>query len=154
MEAHASGALGAANQGRHARQEGRHGQGAHRAKDGAAAILSSHPLVAQVIAGADKGIVGTIIKVVTATGKCVVEGVNIRTKHIAPRTDSEKGSIKKSEYPIHHSNVMLYSKEKGVASRVGYKVDAEGKKVRGRVMRGVQQLHVIVPMLLASTSAS
>ena len=75
---------------------------------------------------------------VTSTGKCVVEGVNIKTKHIAPRTEKEVGSIKKSEYPIHHSNVMLYSKEKGVRSRVGSKVTEEGKKVSkdlmGRIM--------------------
>ncbi len=70
------------------------------------------------------------MKVVTATGKCVIEGVNIKTKHIAPRTESEKGSIKKSEYPIHHSNVMLYSKEKAIASRVGFKMNEEGQKVR------------------------
>ncbi|GAX83711.1 hypothetical protein CEUSTIGMA_g11136.t1 [Chlamydomonas eustigma] len=84
----------------------------------------------QVIAGKDKGTVGTVVKVVTATGKCIVEGVNIKTKHVAPRTENEKGSIKKSEYPIHHSNVMLYSKEKGIRSRVGHKTTEEGKKVR------------------------
>jgi len=66
---------------------------------------------------------------VTNTGKCVVEGVNIKTKHIAPRTENETGSIKKAEYPIHHSNVMLYSKEKGVRSRVGHKISEEGEKV-------------------------
>eukprot|EP00955_Chlamydomonas_euryale_P042936 352454-Chlamydomonas_euryale.AAC.16 len=87
---------------------------------------------AQIIAGKDKGTVGTIIKVVTSTGKVSVEGVNIRTKHIAPRTENEVGQIKKSEYPIHHSNVQLYSKEKQVASRVGYKV-VDGKKVRMNV---------------------
>ena len=65
----------------------------------------------------------------TTTGKCVVEGVNIKTKHIAPRTENETGSIKKAEYPIHHSNVMLYSKEKGVRSRVGHKVTEDGTKV-------------------------
>ncbi len=82
----------------------------------------------QVIAGADKGKVGTITKVDTQKGKIVVEGVNIRTKHIAPRAENETGQIKKSEYPIHHSNVMCYSKEKNVRSRVGYKLD-NGKKV-------------------------
>ena len=82
-----------------------------------------------MIAGKDKGTVGTITRVLTTTGKCVVEGVNIKTKHIAPRTENETGSIKKAEYPIHHSNVMLYSKEKGVRSRVGHKVSEDGTKV-------------------------
>lgn len=84
----------------------------------------------QVIAGKDKGVIGTITRVVTSNGKVVVEGVNIRTKHIAPRSQEETGQIKKQEYPIHHSNVMLYSKEKGVRSRVSHKVTEEGKKVR------------------------
>lgn len=96
-------------------------------------VLANKPLPStrvQIIAGKDKGTVGTIIKVVTRTGKVSVDGVNIRTKHISPRTENEVGQIKKSEYPIHHSNVMLYSKEQGVRSRVGYKVDkATGKKV-------------------------
>ncbi|KAG1661562.1 hypothetical protein FOA52_009561 [Chlamydomonas sp. UWO 241] len=91
----------------------------------------------KVIAGADKGKTGTIIKVVTGTGKVSVEGVNIRTKHIAPRSENETGSIKKSEYPIHHSNVQLYSKEKEISSRVAYKVDeASGKKVRVLIKTG------------------
>lgn len=34
------------------------------------------------------------------------------------------------EYPIHHSNVQLYSKEKQVSSRVGHKMNEAGKKVR------------------------
>ena len=113
----------------------------------------------QVIAGRDKGTIGTITKVVTSTGKCVVEGVNIKTKHIAPRTEKEVGSIKKSEYPIHHSNVMLYSKEKGVRSRVGSKVTEEGKKVSkdlmGRIMwrnRVVRTCMMLFPVPVLSTN--
>mmetsp|Transcript_1602 Transcript_1602/g.3602 ORF Transcript_1602/g.3602 Transcript_1602/m.3602 type:complete len:170 (-) Transcript_1602:561-1070(-) len=90
----------------------------------------------QIVAGKDKGKVGTVVRVLTTTGKCVVEGVNIKTKHIAPRAENEAGQIKKSEYPIHHSNVMLYSKEKGVRSRVGHKVQEDGKKVRYLVKTG------------------
>lgn len=105
----------------------------------------------QVIAGKDKGVIGTITRVVTSNGKVVVEGVNIRTKHIAPRSQEETGQIKKQEYPIHHSNVMLYSKEKGVRSRVSHKVTEEGKKVRmGAWKHGhAWALHVENQLLLA-----
>lgn len=42
-----------------------------------------------------------------------------RTKQ--PQGQGEKGEIIQTESPIHHSNVMLYSKDKQVRSRVGHK---------------------------------
>ena len=40
-------------------------------------------------------------------GKVVVEGVNIKTKHVKPMKEGESGSILKKESPIHISNVVL-----------------------------------------------
>lgn len=40
------------------------------------------------------------------------------------------------EAPIHSSNVMLYSKEKGVISRVGHKLLDDGKRVRYLIKTG------------------
>ncbi|GBF92468.1 50S ribosomal protein, chloroplastic [Raphidocelis subcapitata] len=81
--------------------------------------------VVQVIAGEDKGAVGEIEKVLTKKGLVVVKGVNIK-----PRSRDEQGQQKRVESPIHHSNVMHYSQEKAVRSRIGFKVTADGKKVR------------------------
>jgi large subunit ribosomal protein L24 len=64
-----------------------------------------------------------------------VKEVNLVTRHIKPQRDGEAGKIVKEEAPIHHSKVMLYSKEKGVRSRVGSKVQ-DGKKVRYLVKTG------------------
>ncbi|KXZ53712.1 hypothetical protein GPECTOR_6g629 [Gonium pectorale] len=89
-----------------------------------------------VVSGKDKGKVGTIIKVLPKKGKVVVEGVNQGTKHLKPRAENETGQIKTLEFPIHHSNVMHYSKEKGVRSRVGHKVLDDGKKVRFLIKTG------------------
>ncbi len=47
----------------------------------------------QVIAGDDRGKVGTITKVSPKSGEIVVEGVNLKTKHIKPKMTNEKGSI-------------------------------------------------------------
>ncbi len=58
-----------------------------------------------------------------------------QVKNVKPRKEGEQGQQKKLEFPIHHSNVMLYSKEKGVRSRVGHKV-VDGKKVRFLVKTG------------------
>lgn len=84
----------------------------------------------QVIAGKDKGKVGEIIKALPQESKVIVKGVNIKTKHVKPQQEGESGRIVNQEYPIHSSNVMLYSTKQNVASRVCYTFTAEGKKVR------------------------
>jgi large subunit ribosomal protein L24 len=84
----------------------------------------------KIIAGSDKGKVGKITKVVTKMGQIIVEGVNIKTKHNKPVREGEPGNISERESPIHHSNAMLYSTAEKVASRIGYKIGEDGKKVR------------------------
>lgn len=84
----------------------------------------------QVIAGKDKGKVGEIIKAMPQESKVLVKGVNIKTKHVKPQQEGESGRIVTQEYPIHSSNVMLYSTKQNVASRISYTFTAEGKKVR------------------------
>ncbi|MGH8001683.1 MAG: 50S ribosomal protein L24 [Brasilonema sp.] len=84
----------------------------------------------QVIAGKDKGKVAEIIKTLPQESKVLVKGVNIKTKHVKPQQEGESGRIVTQEYPIHSSNVMLYSTKQNVASRICYTFTEEGKKVR------------------------
>ncbi len=84
----------------------------------------------QVIAGRDKGKVGEVLKVLPKDSQVVVEGVNVRTKHVKPTAEGETGQISTFEAPIHSSNVMLYSTKEKVASRICYTFTDEGKKVR------------------------
>jgi large subunit ribosomal protein L24 len=84
----------------------------------------------QVIAGKDKGKVGTILKAIPEKSQVIVEGVNIKTRHVKPRQEGESGQIVTSEGPIHSSNVMLYSSKEKVASRVNYTFTEDGRKVR------------------------
>lgn len=82
-----------------------------------------------VITGGDKGkrgVVATILK----NDRIVVEGVNIRKKHVKanPAMGVEGGIIAK-EATIHASNVALYNAEIQKADRIGYKF-VDGKKVR------------------------
>lgn len=84
----------------------------------------------QVIAGKDKGKVGEILQALPQNSTVIVKGVNIRTKHVKPKQEGESGQITTYEAPIHSSNVMLYSTKQKIASRVGYTVNAEGRKVR------------------------
>ena len=50
---------------------------------------------------------GKLLSVDKKKGKVVVEGVNIKTKHIKPMKEGESGSIVKKEQPIHISNVQM-----------------------------------------------
>jgi large subunit ribosomal protein L24 len=84
----------------------------------------------QVISGSDKGKVGEIIKTLPKESKVVVQGVNVKTKHVKPQQDGESGQISTFEAPIHSSKVMLYSTKEKVASRIGYTFTEEGRKVR------------------------
>lgn len=84
----------------------------------------------QIITGKDKGKVGKIRAAIPRKSQVIVEGVNIRTRHIKPRQDGESGQIVTEEAPIHSSNVMLYSEKQKVASRVGYTFTEDGRKVR------------------------
>jgi len=81
-------------------------------------------------------VTGTITEVMPKKGFVKIEGVNIKTKHLAPRGEGEPGSIKKLEFPFHHSNVQHFSKEKQVRSRIGHKVLEDGKKVRYLIKTG------------------
>lgn len=81
----------------------------------------------KIIAGKDKGKEGKVIAVDTKTGKIVVEGLNLATKHQKPSAGNPNGGIVKKENPIDVSNVMLLVD--GKATRVGFQME-NGKKVR------------------------
>ncbi|KAL8195531.1 hypothetical protein R6Q57_025934 [Mikania cordata] len=84
----------------------------------------------KVIAGRDKGKIGEITKIVKHNSTVIVKEINLKTKHLKSKEEGESGQIVKIEAPIHSSNVMLYSKEQNVASRVGHKTLEDGKRVR------------------------
>lgn len=84
----------------------------------------------QVITGRDKGKVGEVLSVITKTSKVIVKGVNIRTRHVKPKQDEQSGQIVTEEFPVHSSNVMLYSEKQKVASRVCHTFTEDGRKVR------------------------
>ena len=60
-----------------------------------------------VISGFHKNETGEIIKVDLKTGQVVVQGLNLKFKHVKPTTENEIGEIKQFEAPIHHSNVRI-----------------------------------------------
>ena len=81
----------------------------------------------KVIAGKDKDKEGKVIAVNQKTGKVIVEGVNMLTKHTKPSAANQNGGIVHQEGYIDASNVMYV--HKGKVTRVGFKMDGD-KKVR------------------------
>ena len=83
-----------------------------------------------VNAGDDKGKTGRVLKVLIEKNRAVVEGVNVVTKATKPNAKKPQGGLVKMEAPIHASNLQLVDPKSGKATRVGYKVNEDGKKVR------------------------
>jgi large subunit ribosomal protein L24 len=81
-----------------------------------------------VIAGKDKGKEGEIIRAMPRENKVVVSGVNIAKKHQKQTKQTMQGGIIDRDMPVHASNVMLV--HKGKPTRVGYKIQEDGTKVR------------------------
>ena len=82
-----------------------------------------------VIAGKDKGSVGTVIKVLGA--KVIVEGYNLVKKHIRPNPqEGIQGGIEEKEMPMSISNVAIYNPTTKKADRIGVRVNDKGVKER------------------------
>jgi large subunit ribosomal protein L24 len=85
-----------------------------------------------VIAGKDKGFEGRVIAAYPKLDKVLVEGVNRVKKHTRIRTTqrgAKTGGIVTQEAAIHVSNVMVLDGE-GKPTRIGYRIDDNGEKVR------------------------
>jgi large subunit ribosomal protein L24 len=82
-----------------------------------------------VISGKDKGKSGTVLRVLTAKNRVVVEGVNMRVRHIK-KTAQGPGQRIKYEAGLSISNVMIVDPKTKKPTRVGYQIDAKGRKVR------------------------
>ena len=83
-----------------------------------------------VLSGKDKGKTGKVLRADVKGMKVVVEGVNVATKHQAPRKQGQEGGIIKVETPIYVSKVQVVCPKCGKPTRVAHKFDADGNKSR------------------------
>ena len=81
-----------------------------------------------VISGKDKGKEGTVSRVMPRSNQVLVDGINVVKKHQKPSGQNQQGGVIDRDMPLDASNVMFV--HKGNPTRVGYKVLADGKKVR------------------------
>jgi len=82
----------------------------------------------KVLSGADNGKTRKITSVVLEK-RAFVEGINMVSKHTKPSAANPQGGIVKREASVHISNLMVVD-SKGQASRVGRKLNEDGKLVR------------------------
>ena len=90
-----------------------------------------------VLAGRDKGRTGEVVEVNPAAGRALVRGVNLVKRHQKQSATQEGGIISK-EAPVHLSNIAVADPKDGKPTRVGFKVHADGKKIRFAKRSGVE----------------
>lgn len=83
-----------------------------------------------VNSGTEKGKKGKILAVNKKDKKVLVQGVNIRTKHVKPRKAGQESGIIKKESPIDVSKVNFFCEKCGKGVRVGINVLEDGTKTR------------------------
>ena len=81
-----------------------------------------------IIAGKDKGKTGNVTQVFPTESRATVQGLNLVRRH-TKQTASQDAGIFTRESPIHLSNLALVDAQ-GKPTRVGFKINDDGKKVR------------------------
>jgi large subunit ribosomal protein L24 len=84
----------------------------------------------RVLTGKDRGKEGEVMRALPAVGKVIVEGVNVARKHQRPTRATQQGGIIDKDMPLPVANVALVCPSCGQPTRVGYKIDSSGQKVR------------------------
>jgi len=83
-----------------------------------------------VITGNYRGQKGRVLEVIRKNDRAIVEGVNLVKKHTKPNAQNPQGGIVEQEASIHISNLMLVDPKSGERTRIGRRVDDEGKLIR------------------------
>ncbi|MBI1866200.1 MAG: 50S ribosomal protein L24 [Candidatus Staskawiczbacteria bacterium] len=82
-----------------------------------------------IISGKDKGRTGKIIKSLLREGTVLVEGINLKKKHVKAKKQGEKGQVVSSPSPLNISNIKIICPKCGKATRIAYNME-KGEKNR------------------------
>ena len=91
-----------------------------------------------ILSGKDKGARGEVTKVNPRESKVLVSGVNMMTRHKKPSQADPQGGLERIEAPMHVSKVAIEDPQTGKATRVGFKILEDGRKVRVAKGSGAQ----------------
>lgn len=89
-----------------------------------------------IISGKDKGRKGKVIEAFPKQGRIVIEGINLRKKHMKPKKSGEKGQIVETPASLNVSDVKLICSKCGKAVRTAYKL---GGKKKYRICKKCKQ---------------
>jgi len=84
----------------------------------------------KIIAGKDKGKIGSILKVIRKNNRVLVENINMVKHHVKPNVKNKQGGIVEKEAPIRLSNVMLMCSKCMTSVRIKIQILEDGKKTR------------------------
>lgn len=84
----------------------------------------------KIISGNDKGKQGKVIAVIPVEGRIVVEGLNMKKKHVRPRQQNKKGELVNIPGAFHVSRAMIVCSKCSKVVRVKHAVNDEGRKMR------------------------
>lgn len=80
-----------------------------------------------IISGKDKGRTAKILKSLVKERKVLVDGINLKKKHVKPKKEGEKGQVISVAAPLDVSNIKFLCPKCGKATRLGYKIDKDKK---------------------------
>jgi large subunit ribosomal protein L24 len=83
-----------------------------------------------VLQGKDRGKKAEVIRAMPDREKLILEGVNVAKRHAKPTRATQQGGVIDKFMPVHVSTVALICKACDKASRVGYRIEDDGEKVR------------------------
>ena len=83
-----------------------------------------------VLSGKDKGKKAEVVRAIPGRDRVIVEGVNVAKRHAKPTRATQQGGVIDKFMPVHVSTVGLVCTSCDKATRVGYKIEDDGEKVR------------------------
>lgn len=84
----------------------------------------------KIIKGKDRGKDGVVDKVLLEENKIVIDGINVYKKHQKGSGDKNQGGIITINKPLRVENVRLICSKCSQPTRIGYKIEGDGKKYR------------------------
>lgn len=82
-----------------------------------------------VLTGKDKGRTGSVVQVMPTENRAIVQGINMVRRH-QRQTQAQEGGIISKEAPIQLSNLAIADPKDGKPTRVGFRMEEDGRKVR------------------------
>jgi large subunit ribosomal protein L24 len=84
----------------------------------------------QVLSGKDKGKQASVVRALPAEGRVIVEGVHVAKRHAKPTRATMQGGVIDKFMPVSVSSVAIVCNSCGGPTRIGMRIDEQGRKVR------------------------